>query len=133
MPGGCAPSPAFRCSAPVALHVPEPINILFEQPPHHRVRDRLFQLPAEFHEVNLISETEDRRVWVDESTPETRGPMAREREMEVEHLSGHLGQGTGDTVDSREELLQDSLLLLVRPAFTSEAMPGAARSCVIGR
>ena len=92
---------------------------------------RLLQLAAEFQEVNLISETEDAQLRVDESPPETRGPMAREGEMEVEDLSGHLGQYAGDTADSGEELFQDFLLLLVRPAFTSEPTPGAARSCAM--
>jgi hypothetical protein len=92
---------------------------------------RLLQISAKFQEVNLISETEGTRVRVDESTPETRGPMARECEMEVEDLSSHLGQYAGDGADSREESLQDFLLLLVRPAFTSEPTPSAARSCAM--
>jgi hypothetical protein len=58
-------------------------EILFEQPPHHRILDRLLEISAEFHEVNLIGETEDRRVWIDEPPPETRAPMAREGEMEI--------------------------------------------------
>jgi hypothetical protein len=59
--------------------------------------------------------------------------MAREGEMEVENLSGHLCQYAEDTKGSREESLQDFLLLLVRPAFASEPTPDAARSRAMGR
>ncbi len=89
-----------------ALEALEEIEILFA-PRLQLWVGRLLQLAAEFQEVNLISETEDAQVRVDESTPETRGPMARECEMEVEDLSGHLGQYAGDAADSGEDSFQD--------------------------
>jgi hypothetical protein len=67
---------------------------------------RILQLAAEFQEVNLISEAEDAPARVDESPQETRGPMAREGEMEVEDLSGHLGQYVGDAADGFEDSSQ---------------------------
>jgi len=81
-------------------HALEEIEILFA-PRLQLWVGRLLEISAEFQEVNLISEAEDAQVSVDESPPETRAPMARECEMEVENLSGHLCQYAEDTKGGR--------------------------------
>jgi hypothetical protein len=84
------------------LEALEGIEILFA--PRLRLWvSRLLQLAAEFQEVNLVSEAEDAQVRVYESTPKTCAPMAREGEMEIENLAGHLGQYAGDAEDSCED------------------------------
>jgi hypothetical protein len=55
--------------------------------------------PAPLPEFKLLSEAENACVSVDKPTPETGGPIARECEMKVENLSGHLGQDAGDAAD----------------------------------
>jgi hypothetical protein len=81
------------------LEALEGIEILFA--PHFQLWvGRFLEVSAELREVNFISETEDARVRVDESPPETRGPMAREGEMEIENMGGHLGQYAGEAADS---------------------------------
>jgi hypothetical protein len=99
-----------------ALEALEEIEILFA--PHFQLWvDRLFQAPAKLCEIKLLAEAEDTRVRVDKTTPKTRAPVTRENEMEIEDLSGHLGQYAGDTANSGEDSFQDFLLLLVRPAL----------------
>jgi hypothetical protein len=55
-------------------------EILFTPRLQLRVLDRLFQVPAPLCEIKLLAEAEEWRVCADDSTPKTRGPMAREKE-----------------------------------------------------
>ncbi len=92
----------------------ERIEILFA--PRLRLWvDRLFQVSAKLCEIKLLAQAEDAQVRVDETTPETRGPMACEGEMEIKDLFGHLGQGTGDAADSFADSSQQ--LRLVHSVF----------------
>jgi len=88
-----------------ALETFEGIEILFA--PHLQFwLDLGLQIPGPTSEFKFLTKVEDTRVRVDESTPETRGPMVREAEMEIENLARHLGQYAGDAADSCEKLSQ---------------------------
>ena len=99
-------------------HALEEIEILFVTRLQLWV-DRLFQVSAKLCEIKFLRKAEHSRVRVYESTPETSGPMARECEMEVEDLSGHLGQYAGDAADSFADSSQQ--LRLVHSVFALSA------------